>query len=360
MSTVDHMNAIADRATAKPPRLRRREVVLDDGHRVGLSLCGEGVPLVLVHGIMAEGMLYARSLRRLAGLGFRVIAVDTASHGRTGGLGVRGLRWSAYVDLHERVLDHLGLEKAVLMGHSMGGRIVVDVAARNPDRVLAVVPINAAIGAGFDRFTKLSRFVPGLLPLGLGLLAVDIGATLVRGRRQMGSLARLAAPSLLDRARTLPALPAAFVATIGDQGSADRLRELHRHHVPTVVVHSTGDLAVWYPFAKSAARDAGATFVTLPGAQHSWMIEHPDSLPALVADLLEGSLGAAIETRGADGIDAMWADGAVGLDLDAPRSQPYRLRARHRWVIDPPADGRGAATADIDATEPAASGGVRS
>ena len=356
MPTLAEMSAIADCATAKPPRLRRREVILGDGHRVGLSLCGEGVPLVLVHGIMAEGMLYARSLRRLAGLGFRVIAVDTASHGRTAGLGPRGLRWQAYVELHERVLDHLGLERAVLMGHSMGGRIVVDVAARNPDRALAVVPINAAIGAGFDRFTKLSRFVPGLLPLGLGLLAVDIGATIVRGRREMGALARLAAPSLLDRARALPTVPAAFVATISDQGSAERLRELRRQRVPTIVVHSTGDLAIWYPFAKDAARDAGATLVTVPRAQHSWMIEHPDSLPALVADLLDGPLGAAIDDRGSEGIDAMWHEGALGLDLDAPRSRPYRLQAKHHWVIDPPPVDRTAdATADIDTADRAAS-----
>ena len=105
MSTVGHMNVIADRATAKPPRLRRREVVLDDDHRVGLSLCGEGVPLVLVHGIMAEGMLYARSLRRIAGLGFRVIAVDTAIEiaakrtGRDSGAGPWAIYFGVAVDL---------------------------------------------------------------------------------------------------------------------------------------------------------------------------------------------------------------------------------------------------------------------
>src|SRR3546814_20468527 len=76
------MRALADAVETKPPRLRRREVILADGHRVGLSMCGEGVPLVVVHGIMAEGMLYARTLRRIAGLGFRVIAVDSAGHGR--------------------------------------------------------------------------------------------------------------------------------------------------------------------------------------------------------------------------------------------------------------------------------------
>lgn len=327
------MQRATETADSKPPRLRRRQIVLEDGHRVGLSLCGEGVPLVLVHGIMAEGILYARSLRRIAGLGFRVIAVDSAGHGRTAPLGRGGFRWSSYVDLHRRVLDHLGIEQAVLMGHSMGGRIVVDVAAAEPDRALAVVPTNAAIGAGFDRFTQLGRYLPGLLPLGIGLLAVDAGTTFVRARRDVGSLARLAAPSLGDRLRALPAMPAAFVATIGDQGSDDRLRALREAGVPVIVVHSTGDLTVWYAFAKQAAEAAGATLVTVDGARHSWMLEDPDSLPALVQELLDGPLGEAIDSRARGSVEDMWAPNALGRVLDRPRSRPYRLQPNHRWRI---------------------------
>src|SRR3546814_12512010 len=86
--------ALSEAGGTKPPRLRRREVILADGHRVGLSMCGEGVPLVVVHGIMAEGMLYARTLRRIAGLGFRVIPVDSAGYSRTAPPGVGGGRKS--------------------------------------------------------------------------------------------------------------------------------------------------------------------------------------------------------------------------------------------------------------------------
>jgi len=334
----DEMASIAEAITNKPPRLRRREILLPDGHRVGMSLCGEGVPLVLVHGIMAEGMLYARTLRRIAGLGFRVIAVDSAGHGRTTPLGAKGFRWRSYVDLHRRVLDHLGVEQAVLLGHSMGGRIVTDVAAAEPDRVLAVIPANAAIGGGFDRFTRLGRSVPGLLPLGIGLLGVDIASTLVRTRRDAGAFARLAAPSLGDRLRALPSLPAAFVATIGDQGSDQRLRALRAAGVPVIVVHSNRDLAIWYPFARGAAAAAGATLVTVDGAGHSWMIEDPDSLPAMLAELLDGPLGNAIDARARGSIDDMLAPDALARVLDQPRSRPYQLRPRHRWAVEVAAD----------------------
>jgi len=342
------MQDLGNAHDAKPPRLRRREVVLADGHRVGMSLCGEGVPLVVVHGIMAEGMLYARTLRRIAGLGFRVIAVDSAGHGRTAPLGGKGFRWRSYVDLHRRVLDHLGVEQAVLLGHSMGGRIVVDVAAADPERVLAVVPANAAIGGGFDRFTRLGRWVPGLLPVGIGLLGVDIASTLVRARRDAGAFARLAAPSLGDRLRALPSMPAAFVATIGDQGSDERLRALRAAGVPVIVVHSNRDLAIWYPFARDAAAAAGATLVTVDGAGHSWMLEDPDSLPAMLAELLDGPIGEAIDARARGCIDDMLSVDALVRGLDRPRSRPYRLEPRHRWQVEVAGDGRSVLAAGGD------------
>lgn len=328
------MRSISEQQHSKPPRLRRREVTLADGHRVGVALCGEGVPLLLVHGIMAEGMLYARTLRRIAGLGFRVIAVDSAGHGRTAPLGRGGFRFGSYVDLHRRVLDHLGVEQALMVGHSMGGRIVVDLAAAEPDRALGVIPVNAAIGGGFDRFTYLGRFVPGLMPIGIGLLGADIALTAVRARHHAGALARLAAPSLGDRLRALPSLPAAFVATIGDQGSEQRLEALRDADVPVAVVHSDRDLAIWWPFAKMAARSAGATLVRVEGAGHSWVIEHPDSLPALLSELLAGPFGTAITGRAQGPIAELWAPDALGLVLDQPRSRPYVLDPGHTWRLE--------------------------
>ena len=328
------MESIAAETTSKPPRLRRRTVRLDDGHRVGLSICGEGVPLVMVHGIIAEGMLYARTLRRLAGMGFRVIAVDSAGHGRTDGLGRKGWRWSSYVDLHERVLDHLGVERAVLMGHSMGGRVVVDLGARDPERAIAVIPINAAVGRGWDRMTSVAKVLPGLFPFGVGLLVADTVSSAVRGRKEMGSIARLAAPSLIDRARALPSMPAALYATIADQGSDDLLASLKGAGVPVVVIHGDRDMAIWYPFARDAARSAGATMVRVENARHSWLLENADSLPSMIGAMLDGPLAAALDDAAAS-IDDLYGPEALALTLDRPRSKPYQLDPGHDWRLEP-------------------------
>src|SRR4249920_3797183 len=68
------------------PRLARHTFTLSNGHRIGLSVSGRGVPLVVVHGFTAEGFLYAQTLNRLVRKGFKVIAIDMAGHGGTQGL----------------------------------------------------------------------------------------------------------------------------------------------------------------------------------------------------------------------------------------------------------------------------------
>src|SRR3954452_23827496 len=118
------------------PRLARHQITLDDGFEVGVAVCGRGVPLVVVHGFSAEGILYAQTLSRLVDLGFKVVAIDVAGHGGTLGLPTGAGTFSNYTDLLSRVIDHLGIKRMVLAGHSMGGRLVTELAASQPDRVI--------------------------------------------------------------------------------------------------------------------------------------------------------------------------------------------------------------------------------
>src|SRR5919108_1896289 len=131
------------------PRGARHEIVLDDDHHVGVAVCGRGLPVVLVHGFTAEGILYAQTLSRLVAMGFKVVAVDVAGHGATQGLPTGGDDLQSYTDLLARVLAELGIRRAVFAGHSMGGRLVTQLAAADPQRGIAVLLLEAGGGEGW-------------------------------------------------------------------------------------------------------------------------------------------------------------------------------------------------------------------
>ncbi|HEX8803018.1 MAG TPA: alpha/beta fold hydrolase, partial [Acidimicrobiales bacterium] len=181
------------------PRLARHEIVLDDAHRVGVAVCGQGLPIVLVHGFTAEGILYAQTLSRLVRMGFKVVAIDVAGHGGTQGLPTDGANLDAYVDLLGRVLNELGIRRAVFVGHSMGGRLVTQLAAEHPERAIAIVLVDAAVGDAWDRLINVSRFAPPVLIAVAVVLAIDTLSTLpwLSDPRQAAKLGRLIVPTLL-------------------------------------------------------------------------------------------------------------------------------------------------------------------
>jgi len=336
------------------PRLARHEIVLDDDHRVGVAVCGQGLPIVLVHGFTAEGILYAQSLSRLVAMGFKVVAVDVAGHGATQGLPTGGDDLQAYTDLLARVLDELGIRRAVLAGHSMGGRLVTQLAASEPDRAIAVVLIDAVVGEWWDRLIRLSLFAPPVLVGLAALLVVDTLSTLplLRNPSQAVKLGRLVAPVLVGHARRPWRMLGPGISMMRSRPSGPMLEDLNTSGIPVVVIHGDRDMPVPYATAVDAARRSGGTLVTVKGGTHSWVLKDPETLPAIIAEMLDGPLA---RVRAA-------ALGAAGLRPDAspdqvesaflgPHAWVRRLtppiefrtgtehhhRARYRWTVDRPA-----------------------
>jgi pimeloyl-ACP methyl ester carboxylesterase len=66
-------------ASTRRIRLRHHIVELDDGHEVGVSVGGQGAPLVFLHGLVLSRRAYLRMLSRVAGLGFQVVVMRGSS-----------------------------------------------------------------------------------------------------------------------------------------------------------------------------------------------------------------------------------------------------------------------------------------
>jgi pimeloyl-ACP methyl ester carboxylesterase len=120
-----------------------------DGVRIAFTDEGEGEPILLIHGFasnVATNWRDAHWLRTLTGAGRRVVAFDNRGHGQSEKLYDPGLYGApAMAEDARRLLDHLGIERADVMGYSMGARIAAFLVFKHPERVRSLVLAGAGI-----------------------------------------------------------------------------------------------------------------------------------------------------------------------------------------------------------------------
>lgn len=142
---------------------------------------GEGEAVVLIHGWMADSSMWGSDGKggtRLSPLaGFRLIALDCRGHGKSDKPHDAAKYGAAMADDVVRLLDHLKIEKAHLIGYSSGSFIAGKVAAGHPGRVLSVVyaaqaPVLPDTHVSFSECEIFAAAVEKGKGLGVYLLAV--------------------------------------------------------------------------------------------------------------------------------------------------------------------------------------------
>jgi pimeloyl-ACP methyl ester carboxylesterase len=110
-----------------PPDVTHHDIPAADGGSIHVVERGSGRPLLLIHGITLQAGIWAPQLHDLADR-YRVLAMDVRGHGKsTAGSDGFGRKIAAR-DV-ATVIDHLDLRDAVIVGHSMGGMILMEFAA---------------------------------------------------------------------------------------------------------------------------------------------------------------------------------------------------------------------------------------
>ncbi len=116
---------------------------------------GRGIPVVFVHGAGSSHLIWGAQTRALGEVA-RAIALDLPGHGKSDGEGRDSIE--AYRDLFVGFLDALEIERAGIVGHSMGGAIAQLLALSHPDRVAGL----GLIGTG-ARLRVLPSILDGIL-----------------------------------------------------------------------------------------------------------------------------------------------------------------------------------------------------
>jgi len=247
---------------------------------------GRGPALVLVHAGIADHGMWDDDVPSFAG-GHRVVTYDCRGFGRSR---TDAVDYSNRADL-AALLDHLGIERAALLGCSRGGQIALDFTLERPERVSALVlvacgpggmeheptPVERALFESEEPLSK-ARDWTGVADLDVRLWVDGVGqpatrvAAAVRDRVRAMSLANYTAGH--TEARPIPLEPPAI----------GRLAEVR---VPTLILH--GDLDVSGVTAGAEALElgiAGARRVVVPRVAHMVNLERPDDFRRLVRDFL--------------------------------------------------------------------------
>jgi pimeloyl-ACP methyl ester carboxylesterase len=235
--------------------------------------------LLFVHGAGMDHSLWPLQARHFAYRGWNALALDLPGHGRSEGAPLTSIE--AMADWLACLIDALGVERAALVGHSMGSLVTLACAARAPGKIERIALLGAA--PAMPVHPALLEAAARPLPLGPQMIC-DWGfgpAGHFGGHRSPGSWMLGHALALLGRSAgaRLHTDLAACNAYAGGLDDAARVT------CPALVV--AGALDRMTP-ARQGARLAeaiqGARFVPLSSCGHMMMVEQPDAtLEALAA-----------------------------------------------------------------------------
>jgi len=137
---------------------------------------GRGRPVILLHGWLESWVPWMGTMAALSH-SYKTYALDFWGFGESGKQGSFTVR--DYIEMVDQFIERLGIEQALIIGHSMGGTVALGLALEHPQRVQKVVVVGSPIvGDGLALFLRLAarRFLaslaykmPGAIPLGVRL-----------------------------------------------------------------------------------------------------------------------------------------------------------------------------------------------
>lgn len=246
-------------------------------------------PILLLHAGIADLRSWDALVPLLLGAGFRVIRHDTRSYGRS---------TTDDVEFTERadviaVMDALGIDRAVLVGNSRGGRIAFDTAVEAPERVVAVVgvattpggletintPIEIALGAEMAALESADPIDPAAIADidirvwvdGPGQSPTRVPAAIREAVREMDTP--------LNRPDRIEGRPQALEPPVAARP--------HDLRCPILLVVGALDVSAPAQGAEFlAARAPDVRVETIPDVAHMVGMEVPDTLAAHIVDFL--------------------------------------------------------------------------
>jgi len=241
---------------------------------------GDGPPVILSHGFLMDRTMFEPQVDALSGE-FRVITWDERGFGETEFDGKPFTYWDSARDCLG-LLDHLGIEQAVVGGMSQGGFLSLRAALLAPERIRALVLIDTQAGAEDpERLPQYRQMQETWLQVGPVDELANAIANLILGDPELNAK-WIAKWRELDREVSMKE-PGDCL--LGREDITERLGEITR---PAIVFHGTADLSIEMPLAEALCDGLPGCrgLVRVQGAPHAANLTHPDQVNGPLLDFL--------------------------------------------------------------------------
>lgn len=309
---------LTTRPTAKtaPPLALRRGMDPDalhgwvdssDGTRLHYYVAGHGEPaIVCADGLGCDGYVW-RYIARDFWPNHKIVRFHYRGHGQSAAPADRSrMRVEDLTEDLLAVIDKLGVQKAVLLGHSLGVQVILEFYRRHPDRVQALVPVCGSYGRPIDTFHNsavLRRVFPAVKALTgrfpqeaqklWSVIDTELSYQIAIRTEVNGELVRR--EDFRPYLKHLAAMDVQlFLRLLEDAGDHDSLDLLPSIEVPTLII--AGERDTFTPTWLSAvmhARIPGSELCVVPTGTHTAPIELPELVNLRLRRFLEERVGGA-------------------------------------------------------------------
>jgi pimeloyl-ACP methyl ester carboxylesterase len=269
---------------------RYRVTTNDDAH--GPEGPGsEPIWAINIHGYFAGGSMYARESEWLARrLGWRVVNPSLPGFGGSAPLDWGEITINSLSDHIDIVRRELGINRFVLLGHSMGGAVAVDYASRHSNDVLGLIYRDGVATPQWQSRTSLpTRLLATVLPDAapvmnlMSAIALDAPDLLIG---HMFTTIRSLLPDLASNVKMV-AHSAPVATMLMHLDLTTSVRQLAASGVPIYGTWGCFDRVVTPPAAASFAEASGVEIQWVPGG-HSWMLARPSGQSDLLTEVASG------------------------------------------------------------------------
>lgn len=256
-----------------------QQVTLSTGATVGLTDSGgDGPVVVFSHGLLMNHTMFAAQVAALRD-SYRVLTWDERGHGAAEHQGTWSY-WDSAADVIA-LMDHLGVEQAVLAGMSQGGFLSLRAALTAPDRVRALILLDTQAGPEPEEMVPLYAGMTEAWALdGPSQDTLDFAAAAILGpgsdeqpwKDLWAAMPRHRSPQVMH-------------PLITREDLTDRLGEIT---CPALVVHGEADASIPVEKAQALADGLAAArpLVLVPGAGHAANLTHPEPVNAAILEFL--------------------------------------------------------------------------